>query len=410
MPAQLLLLPVLYEAADLDVGNSTESPRQQAFQAGARLGIGLVSEGDDADAFEYNAARGRHEQAPGVRQKGRGKRRIARQSPQSQLREAGEYPARDDDVQRRGKRNQMDPARGLSSAGGARPSQRADGIRCGQSDARQNGRRPVKQHCQSVHGGRAEERALPTRFVPEHQAADVQTEDQTDPNECRGEMHEPLCAFQQQRMHDSRPFGGEASQSRRQRRIEARGLMEQGIDATADPTLIQVAGPEGPRPGAEAAGTAQAHARHHQRRVDEQVPSDEPDQRETENVDPVAAIESRQTQPDQQRDRQHRSTEPGHTTRDGEYMVHRGRTSSHARQEPFGAAGQKVLCGPRQHRTCLLDRPASRLPHRGAGRLGPVRERKYIATAIGFLDRLNQENRAQRRDVHTLRINPFSGP
>ena len=293
-------------------------------------------------------------------------------------------------------RVQVNPARRTLAGAAFGPAQPGQGRHIGQADATHGRGRPEHGAEQRMHLGRAQERAVPTGSVVEHQTTQVHRRHDAQGQQRRTGVHQRDCATLLQRARQHRPLNQEAAmdRSRHGTSVPTERSQVRRRQAFGD------GGEPARRPMLRAAGSARLGAlqrRHAQRRIDDQIPAQQ-QQRQQGLRQQVHAMQCREHV-------------AGHANGVGDCEQQRGPRASAARgpiddMTPSrlapGQPAQAQLRAPNEEgwRTGLLtDFPAR--GGAGPGRVG-LRPRGCSLPDIGSLDGSQQQHLAEVGFVHRL--------
>ena len=224
-----------------------------------------------------------------------GQRQVSGQAPGTLPGPARQRRARQHHGQQQRQRPAVDPGRGaLATACGQAQAGQRGGI--GQRQAGQGRRGPQQGLQQRVHLRRLQEGAVPTRLVVEHQATRIQRGHHAQPQQGRAGMQQRRATGRLHVLAVPQPIGRKAGQ---------RGPGRRRLRPAARPALAQ--------PGAQP-GDCQAHRRrrrtgpqglHRHPQQHGQVPGQQTQQRQRQQVDLVRPAQAVAQQTEAQRRRQH---------------------------------------------------------------------------------------------------------
>ncbi len=322
-------------------------------------------------------------------------------------RSAREQQARNHDVARKAERDQVNPGRRVAAAARGRPPQALDRVqRLGQRHARPPGHR-AEQHAQHrLHLRRTEERALPAGLVAQHRAAQVEPDDQSQCHGRGGQVQPAPRVLRDERATQVGPARGIRTDRLREHRVHPRSLPNQRSDSPRE----RLAGPVATR-GRLRLRTAMApHPGDRQHGVSDEIPGDEAEKREGQDIDASRAIECREAQAGREREQQQDDEDPGRRPRPTQHLGDDRVALGQRSGQPVRALTE------RPRRQCVVDaaiRGFRRDPeraHRFARRLGTVAGREDRAGDVGRLDRLHQQHGTQGFFAHCPRILPERRP
>ena len=221
---EFVFLAVTHRRACIKRDTFSERRGQQRAQPRARGRGRFVRVGDYRDQCAVHNAGQRSEGDAEVRGDRGWQRRAAHPSPDGNRPYESEHEARQHDVKRHRRSDQMNPARRLLAPRTILPANRLDIGYVGNGNPRNERCRAIDDREKRTDTWGVEERALPAGQVVERDAAHIESRYEADPDRYRRKMEKTGCARHQQRPRHFEPFFGEAAECLGKRHVVGPGL------------------------------------------------------------------------------------------------------------------------------------------------------------------------------------------